>query len=668
MLRRLLPFTLFLLFPLLAGADVLVSPARVGSPGADRYYPKAAPNGDGYLVVWLDYRDGRSEHRAIRVDRDGVPIDRTDFSLGAYHPAGDEVHLASDGRDTLVVFSRFPVSTSLFVTSDGRVLPGPSFDGAVHDVTFAGDRYVVAMRYGVLRLLDRRGDVVRSRIVISRREEVRHTRLAGSPGGRLLVLWQTLGGPFTNVVDVDYLAAPGFAGFDSGSSAAPAVQLLGAAASGDSFLAVWREGFGRNYYTRVRALDRGGRVLGPDRTIHSAPFSGYGAVASDGNSFYVTADDFTPNRKLIRLAADGRLLATMPVAVAGELADGDGFVLSVWAYLNGGMGGSHVWAAAVDGGGDLVRAPSLVARNLLRQQYPDAARCGEGWLTAWTELGQYAEVRYRRFALDGLPLDRESIVLASGPKSDHAHPAVACGGGTAFIAWVESQPAENSTSLTGRLHAAILGIAPEPLRIVLDDNTGVRDQQLDVVWDGDSWVVAWTDGGELRVSRWDRHGRPVGSGSRTVRTYGWEAAAIGFNGSEFLVVHYHLSRADEIRLEAFRLDRDLRRVTTATPVNALRKHVAFGSVSVTGTPSTWTITWTERTIDPVRTSHGPWTHVAVTFPHDALPFTTAAPAAVDPRLAVAHDAVVAEGLILYTRVDPYSNSERLWMRLEEPAP
>lgn len=709
-MRRLLPL-LLLLLPVVLAADILVAPPPVGAAAGERYMPHAARNGDGFLVVWQDVRGSRSEYRAIRVSRDGVPIDRTDFSLGAERPF-DWILMASDGRDTLVLFSRLGATSVVIVTSDGQVIRRPDLPDWVRDVAFARDRYVVARGNGALAFMNTRGDVTRGYIGFGRRsEQIRNIRLAAAPDGRLLIVWRTLGGPFTAVIDVDLLAAPSFTGFDSGSSATPSPDIIGAATNGDTFLVAWRERVGDVSHFRTRALDRDGRPLGPDRTA-GVTFSFNAVALAPSGSGYVlsTIDSFSLEYALLHLDSAGVPRGTTPLLGRNgasyylDLAGDGGSLLAVWVQRTGGLGGTLVAAAGIDESGDFTHPPSLISRNYLGQRQSAATRCDDGWLMAWTELGPYAEVRYRRFSPEGRALDPLSLPAGSSPRRDQSRPAVACGGGTHLVVWTESRPAENGTSLPGAVYGTLLGGA-EP--VVFQIRAGGWDEtQSSAVWDGRSYVTATIEYSTVVVERWDHRGRATGDRFVYGPHYGLRTAsaiaAIDWNGSEFLVAFREAgTHADGLRIRTIRLDRALQLLSMEDLTGWRGTTTVFPSIDVAASPDRWMVVWSEGSNLPITTAR-PYRHIAYELARDGSPAFGAqiiADQVTEPQADVAWDgeaflfaaghvasrivpggraelvagpvgadveAVAVDGarrLILYTRDD--EGTDRLWMRLDE---
>ncbi len=131
----------------MSAEDSVLDPSgfRLADPHVPMYYGQARPavgsNGECYLVVWTDLRKGAAESdiRGILVGTTGEPLDSVSFNISDARKCQDSAAVASDGNDFLVVWHDNRDGTSVIrgarVSGQGALIDTAGFTISRDSVT-----------------------------------------------------------------------------------------------------------------------------------------------------------------------------------------------------------------------------------------------------------------------------------------------------------------------------------------------------------------------------------------------------------------------------------------------------------------------------------------------------------------------------------------------------
>ncbi|WP_375773403.1 hypothetical protein NR798_21810 [Archangium gephyra] len=511
--------------------------------------PSVAFDGERFLVVWLDEREGGVF--GARVEPDGTLLDPVGIAL---NPGGSELEagtpaVAYDGRDFLVVWTGD--GTGLFgihVRSNGRLREA----SPVRLFTETGAGRYPALACGPKLCLVAwelfAGEVSNIHLAAARvrrdlttpDEQPLMLSLRGFgvsfpsiawDGGQFLVVWTdfrrsgTLPTLFGGRVKADgTLRDPG--GFPI-STAESRPQRSDVAWTGEHFLVVWDDfrnfhlGDSDVYGARV---ERDGSVLDPEGIpISTAPsFQSNPRVAHQGGSrsLVVWDDRRTGDFRIhgARVTEGGAVLdpgslrlssGDFPFELNPAIAYGCGQYFVAFSGTTGFP--SHILGLRVSTSGKPKDSHArILSRSPNRQETP-AVAYGEGrYLAVWREFPADAAprlyaVRVRR---DGRLLDRQPILLPGGPLAER--PAVAFDGEDFLVVWQESELEGGRSGIRGArvspggrlLDTSSIPIATATPREVLSEPA--------VASSGEGALVVWTN--EPEEERPEIHGARVRRG------------------------------------------------------------------------------------------------------------------------------------------------------------
>lgn len=451
-LSRILP--LLLAFPLFAELPIAAPTLRAAT--GLQFAPVVAGNGSDALAAWTDERGGDREVYASRIDAAGVPA--LDFDVT---PSNE------DDRNPAIVWN--------------------------------GDEYVV------MHLLPAR---------FGFKGGLRFTRVKPDDAGdnRLIVSEEIGGGPQLIIT-----------------------RLLSLAWNGESYLALVSSPY----------IEENGGVWGllVDRSFHpignafriGGQAAYQGAAASNGSAFLVT---YVEDR-LVRVAtvsAGGAVGlrgaiseepgVSQPAPTQSLIWDGQRYVVS-WTD-------SALRVRFLDRDG----APIAPAVALLpRVRSVQAAWNGSEYLLAFITEGQRFDVYGLRIDREGNKLDAEPFPIAASDASQTGV-AVTAIGKRFYVAWSDEDSIRSST---------IDGAVPSPQSIVA---RSLGSQLIrDGIFDGTNYAFAWTEENDAYFGRVAPDGRPLDAGG--IRLGGGDPLAIAWNGEQYVIPF-----TDGATGHVARLDRD----------------------------------------------------------------------------------------------------------------
>ncbi len=562
----------------------------------------ASVAGEGqYLAAWIDDRDGYYQGQqllvAVRIRADGVLLDSA--GIVVHEAAGElgeegSVAIGWDGTNYLVIWEEWldqhfdifarRVSPSGAVLDsapiaivrapDQQSMPGVAFDGTNYLVIWTDYREEPSHPLGVWgTFVTPEGLVLDTAGFHISDEEVEDLGqplfFDGTKYCFLFTVWNGATRPDIGMVRIttegqvlDSVPIP--VCLAESSQYSPS-----AAFDGTNILVVWTD---RREWQRSGA-DICGRRITTDGviidtvllTICSADGNQYEPhVVACGNLFFVawtdrrTGDD---DVYAARIASDGTVLDPNGFALAtGQstnqeqpvLATVNNHVLSVW------RGEDRYWYGDLRG---LLFEPQtqpadtlswLVSSSGCSQNAPSVAFDGTNYLVVWQEWRKTsADIVACRIAPDGTILDPEGIVITATDDYDELPRAAACGN-RFLVVWTRLS-IDHVWSVRG-CRVAEDGTVLDPQSINLAPGQIGFDPA--VAADGDNWFVAWTDirpgGGETRIfgTRVSRDGVVLDSpGVQLSFLAGrqWTPAAVGWNGTHYLVAWDHDTRHKESR-------------------------------------------------------------------------------------------------------------------------
>lgn len=557
------------------GSDPDIYAARVDSSGivldplgiavstapGDQRYPRVAFNGQDFVVVWHDYRNGDSaDIYAARVDRSGNVLDPQGIPVSVRTGNQWYPDIATDGTTCLVTWQdrrngsnydiyaarlersgSVPDPNGIPVSGAGssQQRPRAAFDGMNYFIVWQDRRNgdstdIYGARVSPLgSLLDPDG------VAISLARRNQSVPAPAFDGSNFLVAWQD----FRDDDSGDIFAArvtSGGATLDpegipvaqagAGPRAGPAVVAPGA---GGSFC-VWQDGRGQDMPRSYGAgISSTGQVLIPDGSplLASTNEQTLPAIDGSGADFLAVWQDARPDSgiRAIRLGPDGtpRDPAAFPIAATGNqqtapaLASLNGEYLVVWQDRQ--PSDWDIWAARVTTGGTVLDTYGFpVCRAAGDQKTPRVATDGLRWFVVWTDTrgGTSAQVFGARVGADGTVLDPGGRAVAAGAW-DHSAPALAVNHGCYLVTWGDWRSGRYYNIFGARLDTSGVLLDTAGIAIAAGDHYQERPA---VAACAENWLVVWNDervgNNEVcgaRVSPagevLDPFGFPIGAGS-----------------------------------------------------------------------------------------------------------------------------------------------------------
>jgi hypothetical protein len=475
-MRTIISLALLCVFiaPALFAADVPISPAATGPAYGEQRALAAGSNGEGYLVVWEDFRDGGfGRLMASRVTDEGTLLDPFGLDIGPATGLPYTVSVDAEGDGYRVEFeTAFGELWRRLVHADGTLDAAVRVEGALFTHPAIVGRPLHATNGSGHFYAGRESAHEASRIVLVRTdaagavlgEPVFFPPLAIYRGALVGLLWT--GRDYVLLIhNVDTLraqriSAEGLAGEPFVVSIRPpGFRPLSSASRGDGSFAVldWQ----LTGALGLTLVDAGGASTG------MALFDGTGGVIASNGDGYLLAWDI--DRGIGR--------AGMVVAALDErLSPRDRLTLN--------------------------EPRGEATRSAVAQKGLNSDRGSEARLLVWAdETGETSRVMARR--PEAPP--SAAFALWTSPAEQHA-PAVARVGETHLVVWYESSPDPFVRAVRGMLVNVFnepLLTAPVTVGVASFSPFGVNERDIPpaVAWTGRAFLVAWTDNGRLRVSR-----------------------------------------------------------------------------------------------------------------------------------------------------------------------
>ena len=548
----------------------------------DRTLPAVAFDGTNFLVVWEDDRgvDWCYDIYGARVTPEGTVLDPAGIAISEAIDDQNCPAVAFDGDNFLVVWEDYRNGDyqdiyGARVTQQGTVLDPQGFAvcGAEDDqysaaVGFDGTNFLVAWEdwrggswediYGA-RVTPAGAVLDPSGIAISEAEDDQYYPAVGFDSANFLVVWED----YRNANGGDIYGArvtPEGAVMDTQgiviSQAADDQCCPAVAFDGTISLVAWedyRNGVVEDIYgARVTPA---GTVLDPSGIVISqAVYDQYSAaVGFDGENFLVAWEDWrSGNWEDIygaRVTPAGTVLDPSGIAVSQDANDqctpavgfGGGCFLVAWEDSRV---GDDIFAARVTPAGTLLDSAGFIISQVAQDQYsPAVGFDGTNFLVVWEDGRSSSDyenydIYGARVTPAGVVLDPKGFVI-SHAAGNQSTPAVGFDSACFLVVWGDARNGDDED---------IYGARVTPTGEVLDTqgiaiSQADRDQfDPDVSFDGTGFLVVWVDqrGGDYDVygARVTPEGTVLDSSGIAISqaAYDQSSPAVGSDGANYLVV------------------------------------------------------------------------------------------------------------------------------------
>lgn len=482
--------------------------------------PSAAFDGNNYLVVWHDYRNGTaSDIYGARVDTSGVILDTVGFTISRgpsyeYNPAlvfGDSWYLVT-WEDTRVDPARDIYCAR--VTPDATVLDSagvivsnaPSYQ-ALPRVAFDGANFML--------------DWVDWRLGI--------TDIYGARVARTGILLDTAGIPIC--LAPDYQGDPGIAFGDS------------------NYLAVWHDyrsgSYSEIFAARVnpvgRILDTAGFIVSTDgawgQDAPSAAFLGSNYVVAweqDGEpvgiSFSRLSPDGTQLDSAPRELCPSPFAQRMPATAAAETC-----ALVVWLDdTTRGIVGARVTPS----GAVMDSTQMAISHSDANPDLVAVAGSHDGWLVVWDEQGNDQDIRGTRVSSAGEVLDTAGILICGAAEYQY-DARVASGDSGYLVVWLD-EAYDPRRIFASRVTRSGTVLDSAGIMITFDSSQRYSQQ---VAFGGNGYLVVWEnrvqpyDTHEIWGARLDPSGAVIDSQPILIASpdYDCRSPSVAFDGNDYIV-------------------------------------------------------------------------------------------------------------------------------------
>ena len=363
---------------------------------------------------------------------------------------------------------------------------------------------------------------------------------------------------------------------------------LAANAAGTGYITVWND----------REAAQGGRLAGRLFGGEGVPIAGEFSLGAPPSPFYapdvvaladgrfvVTYTAFTESNVDVRaqiLAADGTPITMLDVAL-GSFVEG---VSDVTALKDGGFafswlrildaGNQDVYISIYNADGSVRHAPLAITVNPQEAHFPSiAALAGGGFVVAWDETpaaGGDSEVRFRRFAAAGNPLDgtdAAGVLIDTTGSTNRDIQVAGLPNGGFVVAYVDDSM-DNDGGITARLYNAN-GLATSGFIQVNSPMNGAgtlgeqEEPSLAVLPDG-MFAVGWKSDYIQFVQAFNSFGIPVADTFPVAGNF-FTGEITALNGGLLADVWHTLPGGEEAGSEVYTTTLALRRFITGDGSN-----------------------------------------------------------------------------------------------------
>ena len=334
-----------------------------------------ATNGDGYLAVWTDSREGGEPSvYAARMRADGTVVDRLGLRIANGAHSGPVVWT---GSKYLIAYQLEPASRAYVRTMTIDGVFGEPIEVGQHvrlGAMATNGANVLLVLSNEAMMLDLEGNKLRSVTLAQPEVGYSWARVAAAGSSYLVAA------AFPNVI-VQTVSTDGVAGAPRTLAQTEGVTRVGLASDGERFLVVWPDG---DLYAQLVTSD--GTPTGPVQTLAATANSNWPSVGWRDGEYFVVFNELEDHAHYgMRVAADGSA-ASEPKRIGQALQTEVDIVARGrdGIALFSGMRAALFDDASLAGGG-LFRVVVDVAITARPQSNVHLARLGDGYVAAWLE-------------------------------------------------------------------------------------------------------------------------------------------------------------------------------------------------------------------------------------------------------------------------------------------
>ncbi len=551
---------------------VVLDPGGISISTLGGGIPALAFDGDNYLVVWKDPRTGNYDIFGARVTPAGIVLEASGIPISTEAYGQHDPSLAFDGENYLVVWTDerngyydiygcrmtpagvvldttgFPISTAM----DGQGFSATAFDGTNYLVVWHDGRNGPNLDIYGCRVSPNGIVLDSSGIVVSTAGGNQSTPAVAFDGANFLVVWEddwnwNISGarvsPDGQVLDTSSIVISTEIYWELH----PAVTSDGnrCLVSWGDFLDSWGE-VSDLVGTRVT---QDGVVLEPGGIVIStaANWQREAAVAFDGSNYLVAWSDWCGGELdsdiyASRVSPTGAVLDSLSFVVSTAVRcrhpvatfDGTNYLV-VWEEW---IATARLRGVRVNPTGQVLDTLGIVISTQLAQYNPAVAFDGSNYFVVWTGSTEPG-INGARVSPDGQVLDTLSFVLWNG-RCDVEEPAIAFDGTNYFVVCTDWREARDPEIYGARVSPSGVVLDPEGIRI--SDATG-NPWDPSVAFDGSNFLVVWCDwrsgdSADIYGARVTPAGVVLDTASIAISTATNDqlCPTIAFDGSDFLVV------------------------------------------------------------------------------------------------------------------------------------
>ncbi len=497
--------------------------------GQAQSYPAIAFDGSNFLVVWTDHRSSFNDDiYGARISAQGMLLDSAGILISVAPNNQQSPAIAFDGNNFLCVWcdsrngwydiygTRIsqagevldPAGIVICIQADMQQYPAIGFDGSNYLVvwqdTRGGSTYDI---YGAR--VSTSGIVLDpSGILISAADENQQYPAIGFDQNNWLVVWQD----FRNGSDFDIFGARvTSSGIVLDSIGIPIYQgsgehLYPEISSGDTVsLIVWDDLSSGTYSDVYGArVNQSGIVLDSNSiAISTANQSqGWANVGFDGTNFFVTWNDLRSGQYYdiygARVTETGQVIDPTGIAISvGDgiqnspvVAFGETNFFTVWSDSRG----SNSWAiygARIAQNGTVLDPDGIILSTVPNVQYnPAVSFDGTNYFVVWGDYrsGRNRDIYGTRVSPSGNVLDPAGIAICT-VATWQGEPAVGFDGTNYLVAWSDLR--RNDFDIYGtRVTPSGEVLEPAGIAISISDQIQLYPE---IAFDGINWLVVWHD-------------------------------------------------------------------------------------------------------------------------------------------------------------------------------
>ncbi len=549
----------------------------ISTAGSRQEYPAIAYDGVNYLVVWEDRRNGESDIYGSRVSPDGIVLDPAGIPISTANNAQILPSIAFNGDIYLVVWDDYrngmqdiygtrvtpagivldSAGIPVCVVANNQSCPAVSFDGTNFMVTWEDDRNGTCDIYGAR--ISAAGIVIDTTgIPITTVLEHQNRPALAFDTAYYLVVWEDSRNCSTTTdIYGTRIKTDGGVIDTSGVLISTNIyffhqDLPAILFNGTDYFVVWEEERNNSNYNIYGArIDRSGAVLdtvpipiSTSRYLQKEP-----SIAFDGTNYFVVWRDsrneiYSSDIYGARINTSGIIIDTMGIPITTRVNDQrqpviafDGMnYLIVWADRRNSID-YDIYGAKVNTQGAVLDT-IIILDTPGYQWQPAIAFDGINYFVVWEDYRNYkAEIYGTRINRDGVVIDTNGIPISLS-LNYCCNPAIAFDGVNYLIAWEENRPGTYWDIIGCRVNQSGVLIDSTPIII---SNAPNSQWSPAVKFDGLCYNIVWQDS---RNNHWDIYGASVSregtvTGSFNVSSQAGEQVcpAITANGDSIFVVY-----------------------------------------------------------------------------------------------------------------------------------